>query len=126
MCNFHFHNLRILLYKLFSLVNSFQQKRMSTNLFLLASFNFNGFFPHFIQSVDKQQICYLFDFLLFPYFTLLSATLFIFLSRTTSSVQSHIILIYDIYSIIDIPLNTSQSNIRIYSIINIISTISIS
>lgn len=31
---------------------------MSTNLFLLTSFIFNGFCPHFTLFVDKQQICH--------------------------------------------------------------------
>lgn len=49
-----------------------------------------------------------------------------FLVRTTCSVQSCIFRIYSICNIIDISLNTGQSNIHIYSIYDIINIIIIS
>ena len=99
---------------------------MSTNFILLTSFNFNEFRPHFYLLVDKQQICSLFQIHLFPYFKLLSTTIFILFSRTTCSGCSHIISIIYTYSIIRIYLFIRLGNIYIICIYDITCTISIS
>ena len=99
---------------------------MSTNFILLTSFNFNEFRPHFYLLVDKQQICSLFQIHLFPYFKLLSTTIFILFSRTTRTLYSHIICIICIYNITCISGFSRLGNIYIICIIRTIYIINIS
>lgn len=52
------------------------------------------------------------------------ATLLVLFPATASSVQSHIILIYNIYSIIDIPLNTVKVTF-IFMVLSVLLILSI-